>query len=223
MESTTEKIMEKLAAHNFFQIDLIADFEFEGITYKDIKQRNNRSILTPENWEQHKETFFTQRMATYKSSYTFAEKMNLEFSKLEKLPINETDYQILKGRYKTYLEHKLDLPPELIESETDKLKVNQVALIYVYEGLLITRENAGEIAAKYGYTAKTSGEGLFQDFTYYSSTANRKGKPTPCTFKKLKNKIELFESIVNHLSKNSKQRAIDDINILRTILENEFQ
>jgi len=115
------------------------------------------------------------------------------------------------------------LPPQQTETKTDKLKVKQIALIHVYEGLQITRENAGEIAAKYGYTAKNSGEGLFHDYTNYCSTANRKGKPTPCTRKRLMNKIELFESVVSHLSDNNKQRAIDEINILRTSFENEYQ
>lgn len=114
-------------------------------------------------------------------------------------------------------------PPQQTETKTDKLKVPQIALIHVYEGIQITRENAGEIAAKHGYTAKNSGEGLFQDYTNYFSTANRKGKPTPCTPTKLKNKIVLFESVVNHLSDNSKQRAIDEIMILKTIFENEYQ
>lgn len=115
------------------------------------------------------------------------------------------------------------LPAQQTVTKTDKLKVNQIALIHVYEGLQITRENAGEIAAKYGYTAKNSGEGLFQDYTNYCSTANRKGRPTPCTLKRLKNKIVLFESVVSHLSDNNKQRAIDEINILRTMFENDYQ
>lgn len=113
-------------------------------------------------------------------------------------------------------------PPQKTETKTDKLTVPQIALIYIYEGIQITRENAGEIAAAHGYTAKKSGEGLFQDYTKYCSTANRKGKPTPCTPKKLKNKIKFFESVVNHLSDKNKQRAIDEIKILETIFENEF-
>jgi hypothetical protein len=115
------------------------------------------------------------------------------------------------------------LPPQQNPTKTVKLKVKQIALIHVYEGFQITRENAGEISAKHGYTAKTSGEGLFQDYTDYRSTANRKGKPTPCTPKKLKNKIELFESVVSHLSDNNKQRAIDEIKILKTLFESEYQ
>ena len=35
--------------------------------------------------------------------------------------------------------------------------------------------------------------------------------------------LELFESVVNHLSDNNKQRAIDEIKILKTLLENEYQ
>jgi len=115
------------------------------------------------------------------------------------------------------------LIPQQTETKWDRLKVKQIAIIHVYEGLQITRENAGEIAAKHGYTAKNSGEGLFQDYTYFCSTANRKGIPTEYSSKKLKNKIELFESVVNHLSDNNKQRAIDEIKILKTLLENEYQ
>jgi hypothetical protein len=122
------------------------------------------------------------------------------------------------------IDYELNLySPQQTETKTDKLKVPQIALIHVYEGIQITRENAGEIATKHGYTAKNSGEGLFQDYINYCSKANRKGKPTLCTPKKLKNKIELFESVVNHLSDNSKQRAIDEIKILKIIFENEYQ
>ena len=116
-----------------------------------------------------------------------------------------------------------NLIPQQTETKTDKLTVKQIALIHVYEEIQITRENAGEIADKQGYTAKNSGEGLFQDYTYFCSTANRKGKPTPCTPKKLRNRIKQLESVVNHLSDNKKQRAIDEIKILKTIFENEYQ
>jgi len=122
MNKTVKKIMEQLANLNFFQIEVIADLEFEGKIYKNVKQRNNDSILTTENWEQHKETFFAQRMATYKDSYTLAEKIKLELSVLEKLPINKTDYQILKDRYRAYLEQKQALPPQPIDKEQNRTK-----------------------------------------------------------------------------------------------------
>jgi hypothetical protein len=139
--------------------------------------------------------------------------------------VNKVEEQVKKypRLFATFDKCEHNLPPQQTETKTDKLKVPQIALIHVYEGIQITRGNAGEIAAKYGYRSKNSGEGLFQDYTNYCSTANRKGKPTPCTPKKLKNKIELFESVVNHLSDNNKQRAIDEIQILKTIFENEYQ
>jgi|TARA_R110002153_G_C13330970_1_gene498000 phosphoglycolate phosphatase-like HAD superfamily hydrolase len=122
MGKTQNRILEKLANFNFFQIEVIADLEFEGETYKDVKQKNNDSILTTENWEQYKGTFYTQRMATYKDSYTLAEKIKLELSRIEKLPINETDYQILKDRYRAHLEQIQTLPPQPIDKQQNRTK-----------------------------------------------------------------------------------------------------
>jgi len=102
-------IKKKLAFFNFFQITTVADLEYNGEIYKDV---NNRNMVTLENWEQNKETFFTQRMATYKDSYTLEVKIKLELSRIEKLPINEIDYQILKDRYKAHLEQKKHITDE---------------------------------------------------------------------------------------------------------------
>jgi len=113
--------------------------------------------------------------------------------------------------------------PQQIEKKTNGLKVNQIALIHFYESIQITRKNADDIAAEHGYTAINSGEGLFQEYSFFCSTANRRGKPTPCTPRKLKNKIELLESVIKHLTDNNKQRAIDEVNSLKTIFENEYQ
>lgn len=118
MNKAVRKIIQSNEDWSFFQIWVIADLEFDGKIYRNEKQKNNDSILTPENWEQHEETFFTQRMATYKDSYTLAEKLKLEVLRLEKLPINKTDYQILKDRYKSYLEQKQGLPTQQAETIT---------------------------------------------------------------------------------------------------------
>lgn len=101
-----------------------------------------------------------------------------------------------------------------------KLKIDKIALKYVYEGLQITRENGNEIAKQYGHT---SGEKLFQRFTYYLSTANRKSKPDLCTPKKLKNKIKLIESVIELLPIDKQARAIDEVAILNKIYEAEYQ
>lgn len=109
------KIIKKLEAFNFFRIEVIADFEYEGKIYKNYKQYNNDSILNSNNWELHKETFFNQRMNFYKESYTLSEKIKLEIEALENLTTNETDYKILKDRYNSFLSNKQN-PPQQVES-----------------------------------------------------------------------------------------------------------
>ncbi|MBT4929503.1 MAG: hypothetical protein HON12_00330 [Flavobacteriales bacterium] len=131
---TKQRIHSNLAEFSFFQIEIIADFEFEGRIYKEVNQRNNDSILTPENWERCKETFYTQRIATYKDSYTVAEKIKLELLSLEKLPISKTDYQILKDRYKAYLEQKQALPPQPKDESTNmRYTAKHYVLAYLIE------------------------------------------------------------------------------------------
>lgn len=101
-----------------------------------------------------------------------------------------------------------------------KLKIDQIALKYVYEGLQITRGNGNEIAKQYGHT---SGEKLFQRFTYYTSRANRKAKPDLCTAIKLKNKIKLIETVIELLPIEKQGRAKDEVLILNKIYEAEYQ
>jgi hypothetical protein len=113
-----------------------------------------------------------------------------------------------------------NLPPEPIVKQKPELKIDQIALKYSYEGLQITRENGNEIAKKYGHN---SGEKLFQRFTYFSSSANRKGKPNLCTPKKLDNKIKLIESIIELLPIDKQERAKDEVSILKKIYEAEYQ
>lgn len=112
------------------------------------------------------------------------------------------------------------LPPQPITKQKPELKIDQIALKYAYEGLQITRENGNEIAKEYGHN---SGEKLFQRFTYFSSSANRKGKPNLCTPKKLDNKIKLIESIIKLLPTNKQERVKDEVSILKKIYEAEYQ
>ncbi len=100
------------------------------------------------------------------------------------------------------------------------LILRQIALIYVYNGLSITRENGVEIAKQYGHS---SGEKLFHHFCFYSKVSNRIERPTPCSKRKLYNKIELFESIIPHLAETKMKRAIDEVNSLKSVYENEYQ
>lgn len=124
--------------------------------------------------------------------------------------------------YIDYLKNKIS-PPLHAETKTDKLKVPQIALIHIYEGIPITEQNATEIAAKYTYTAKTSGKGLYHDYLKYYKTSDRKAKPTAETKKTLINKIDLFKSVLPFLTDKGKAMATDEISILETILEKEYQ
>lgn len=136
--------------------------------------------------------------------------------------VNKVEEQVKKypRLFATFDKCEHNLPPQQTETKTDKLKVNQIALIHVYEGKQITRENGNDIAKEYGHN---SGEKLFQRFTYYSSSANRKGKPNLCTPKKLDNKIKLIESIIELLPTDKQERAKDEVSILKKIYEAEYQ
>jgi hypothetical protein len=94
--------------------------------------------------------------------------------------------------------------------------INQYALIQVYEGQLVTRENCDEKVKGCG---KMSGEKLYQRFLFYSSAADRRAKAD--TKRQLKNKIKLFESILGSLSKKARERAMMDLERLRSYLDSD--
>lgn len=115
---------------------------------------------------------------------------------------------------------KENKPAQQSEKSTSKLTMNRIALKYVYSGMQITRKSGNKIAKEYGHS---SGEKLFQRFTYYSSSANRKAAPSPLTPTKLKNKINLIESVIELLPTDKQGRAKDEVSILKKIHEAEFQ
>lgn len=117
-------------------------------------------------------------------------------------------------------DNKEVLTSEPIEKQKSKLTMSQIALKYIYEGLIITAQNSNDIAKQYGHN---SGEKISQWFTYYSSLANRKGRPYPCTAKKLDNKIKLIESVIELLPIDNQERAKDEVSILKKIYETEYQ
>jgi hypothetical protein len=95
--------MDNLKTFLFFQVDVIADLKVGDVIYSDIKQKNNDSVITPENWEAKKETFFEQRMETYKDSYSLIEKINLELKLIDEMQIETDDYTVIRERYRQYL------------------------------------------------------------------------------------------------------------------------
>ena len=98
-----DRIMKKLADLSFFQITVKADIEIDGAVHKDVLQKNNDSILTPENWAEKKDVFFRQRMGSYKDSYSIKEKISLELKKIDILPLSCDDYKVLAIKYKDHL------------------------------------------------------------------------------------------------------------------------
>lgn len=140
---------------------------------------------------------------------------------------NTLNYKSVPEQLIIWCEHELEHLEKLSElspcvkiKTNDKLTINQIALKYVYSEIQINRKNGNKIAIEYGHN---SGEKLFQRFTYYSSAANRKGKPNLCTPRKLNNKIKLLESVVELLPTDKQERAKDEVSILKKIYEAEYQ
>ena len=121
-----------------------------------------------------------------------------------------------QGFYGNYFLEKKVTP----KKEKPSLSITQLALKFAYEGKKVTRKNGNEIAKENGHN---SGEKLFQKFTLYSSMQNRKGKPTPETPTKYKNKIRLFESVIPLLENKHKQRALDELEILKTLFKKMYE
>jgi|TARA_B110000879_G_scaffold106228_1_gene142994 hypothetical protein len=116
--------------------------------------------------------------------------------------------------------HNFYPSPRTIELDIPegKLSIKQIALKHVYEGNQITRNNGNQIAQIHGHN---SGEKLFQEYTYYTSKTNRKGKPAPFTIRKLENKITLFEDVLELLSPENQGRIKDEIAILKSFRETD--
>ena len=121
MENKKNTILKETECFSFFQVEVISDIEIDGEIYKDIKQRNNKSIIKLENWDLKKETFFNQRMDSYSDELNLLEKINLEFDKTSKLfiPIND-DYKIICDRYLKLLEQQKEMHSEKQQVETIK-------------------------------------------------------------------------------------------------------
>lgn len=103
------------------------------------------------------------------------------------------------------------------DEDDKKLSLKQIALIYVYEGEKITKENADDIAKLFKHR---SGHKLYQEYNKFFRLVDRKA--TTKTKKTMENKIELFESILEFLHEPNKNKALDEINILKINYENEW-
>ena len=97
----------------------------------------------------------------------------------------------------------------------------QIALIYIYnDDESITRDNANEIAKKYGYESLNSGEKLYQKFIKYYNVTDRKGDEG--TKRKNNNKIKLLKSVIEFLPEDKHEKVKDEIKTLETLTENTY-
>jgi len=143
---------------------------------------------------------------------------------------NMADFGALAGMLATIFEWFYMYPESLKnivkptenKPESHRLTHAQIALICAYEGREITKSNCNEIAGKHGWNSPTSGESIRQEFCIWQQPTNRHGNPDAVTSQKLKNKITLIEGIIPMLSKTHRQRAIDEVLILKSHLLNIY-
>lgn len=98
-------------------------------------------------------------------------------------------------------------------SQENKIPIHQIALKYYYEGIFINRENANKYLEGTGHT---SGDKLYNEYIKWSDKQNRKADPESKT--KLKNKILLFETVIDLLPEIKKAKAIDELKIIRSYM-----
>jgi hypothetical protein len=132
--------------------------------------------------------------------------------------IQHSNFDLFKRHYGVYEINVLSLinyiKTDLLQVSENKpeLSLKQIALIYAYRNSDINDTNKNHIAKKYGYK---SGDKLKQYFNYYRTPQKRIRVSQEMTNKKWKNKIELFESVLNHLLDKEKTQAEEEINILK--------
>lgn len=91
----------------------------------------------------------------------------------------------------------------------------QIALIYALEGKMITPENRNEIASDNGYKSKTSGSNIYNLNLKYITSSKRLEMGEYLSKKNIKNVIDLYESIIIHLTDRAQDKAKEELRILK--------
>jgi hypothetical protein len=97
------------------------------------------------------------------------------------------------------------------------LTISEIALKCVYEGTIITKENAKNYLIETGHN---SGQKLYLKFCKWSHRTDRKSDPESKV--KLNNKIKSFEKVIDELPENKRQIAKDELQILYGFM-NKYQ
>jgi len=202
-----------LKAAYFFEVENIIEVEYDD----HIANENQPIMLNVQNWDLHKEQFIKERFGGY-SDLGKDEVIMFELRHLEDVEcildadpdiMNSDTIRTLIGRYKSMLKKP---------QKKNELSLSQLALKLVYQGIQMNRNSAGDIAAKYGF----QGDSLYNKFLEYSNRTDRKAQPYPYTKVTLRNKIKLFESVIEMLPKEKSTQAIDELNILLNFFKTDF-
>lgn len=159
--------------------------------------------------------------------YSDSSKYTLEYSEIDFLELLISIYKGTKDiyyfKYRKFLKSekaKLLTPSpsqtEILLEETTpshKLTIPELALKLFYENCFVNRNNAQSFLTN---TKHTSGDALYNKYTFWTIKANRLAMPDPPTTKKIRNKIKLFENVANSLSQSNKEIAESELTILRS-------
>lgn len=186
--------------------DLFADAKSKGVI---------------KNYSDRKEYLIAQSAYNYEFNVWLQMQKDWEYR-------NEKQYEKLLTReiFEEFLAQRNSVttnsnPLELTTGNLNKPKptIRQIALICHYSDRTVTRETAKAIVTEYKHT---SGDALFNLYSFYRSKANRTG--TENTKKKNDNKLQLFESVLTYFPSDNiaaKGKIEADLVVLRAAIEKE--
>jgi hypothetical protein len=161
--------------------------------------------------------FVNEQIIKGEKYYAFMHSPNYRFQNKNKVPSGV--YARACWDYLKWIEKNIEMPSKKqpkVQMDDSKLDVPKkesvpvIALLHVYKNSPINRDNCKEIASRFGYDSKNSGEGLFQDYTKYSKHSNRVGINDNSN-RKNENKRSLLLKVIKLLKGNNKKQAQLDL------------
>ncbi|WP_026449919.1 hypothetical protein [Aequorivita capsosiphonis] len=120
----------------------------------------------------------------------------------------------LLQKIKIYLEEYLNINKNQQTKTKPELTLKQVALLYIYNGDHITRENGNSIAEKFGHT---SGEKLYQNYNKYALSTDRNSSDSKT---KDRNLLKDIEKVISYLPKAKQENPKGEAERLRNTIQN---
>lgn len=216
VELLIESIELDLEKNKEIHFQIISNRDHRGIKY-------GAKFLIPSEYEKFKKKIFTDAYFKHHAPYSIlVEGKIIHFPKSREREYLRIEAQCLWLNYLKKIKQgvKIDFNSNLSRNEINKAKgltIDQIALKLYYEGETVTSENSDEIIKKFGLT---SGKKLYQQASFFSKRANRLA--TRMTKKRLENKINLFEIVIDLLPPDKKQQAKDELKILENLYNAEY-